>query len=271
MPGTATAHRTTQQVWEHYTVEKELAHRLRTASKDKRRSLYGEVYDEFIQRVAPAATDRDVWAAAVTPQARLLKRFIGPETVLLEVGAGDGALAMYLADQVQKVYAIDVAEYPVHGGRRPANFEFYLFDGIDVGVPKNTVTLAYSNQVMEHLHAEDALDQLLSIYEALVRGGKYICITPNRLSGPHDVSKYFDSVATGLHLKEYTITELADLFNAVGFSKTEVVLTYKGYRLSPILPVGPFKVLEAVLEKLPTPVRRLAGPLLTAVKPVAVK
>lgn len=271
MPATQTANRTMQQVREHYTVEKELAQRLRTASKDKRRVLYGEVYDEFIQRVAPTTTDRSIWACDVTPQARLLRGFIGPQTVLLEVGAGDGALAMQLAAEVKRVYAIDVAEYPMPDGQRAANFEFYLFDGINVGIPHATVTVAYSNQVMEHLHAEDALDQLRSIYEALAPGGKYICITPNRLSGPHDVSKYFDPVATGLHLKEYTLTELADLFQAVGFTKTEVVLTYKGYRLSPNLPVGLFKVLERILEKLPPRLRRLSGPLLTAAKPVAVK
>ena len=71
---------------------------------------------------------------------------------------------------------------------------------------------------MEHLHPDDAVDQLKNIYNALVNGGKYICITPNRLTGPHDISKYFDNVATGFHLKEYTVTELSGLFREVGFS-----------------------------------------------------
>ena len=63
---------------------------------------------------------------------------------------------------------------------------------------------------MEHLHPDDALEQLQNIYSALVPGGIYLCITPNRLSGPQDVSRDFDMVATGFHLKEYTISELSN-------------------------------------------------------------
>lgn len=61
---------------------------------------------------------------------------------------------------------------------------------------------------MEHLHPDDAYEQLQEIYNALIPGGIYICITPNRLSGPHDVSQYFDSIATGFHPKEYTTVEM---------------------------------------------------------------
>lgn len=263
--------RTPEQLRQHFTIERELADRLRYATRDQRRSLYNAVYDEYIERVAPKTEDRDIWAADVAPQERLLRPFITPGAVLLEVGAGDCALALSLAKRAKRVYAVDVAQYPMPNALPPANFAFYLFDGIDVGVPDNTVTLAYSNQVMEHLHAEDAYDQLRSIYRALQPGGRYICITPNRLSGPHDISKYFSKVATGLHLKEYTITELADIFRQVGFSTTQIVLSYQGHRLSPLLPVTPFIYLETVLAHLPTPMRRLMGPLLTAAKPVTVK
>ena len=38
---------------------------------------------------------------------------------------------------------------------------------------------------------------LANLYRALKPGAVYVCITPNRLSGPHDISLYFDSVATG--------------------------------------------------------------------------
>ena len=35
--------------------------------------------------------------------------------------------------------------------------------------------------------------------------------------GPGDISCYFDYVATGLHLKEYTFRELAELMKSTGF------------------------------------------------------
>ena len=76
---------------------------------------------------------------------------------------------------------------------------------------------------MEHLHPDDAFEQLQNVYNALANGGAYICITPNKLTGPHDISKYFDTEATGFHLKEYTITELRSLFKKIGFSKVKLL------------------------------------------------
>ena len=83
--------------------------------------------------------------------------------------------------------------------------------------PTNSVTLAYSFQVMEHIHPDDALEQLRNLFAVIAPGGSYVCVTPNRLNGPHDVSKFYDPVARGFHLKEYTIAELEQLFRGVGF------------------------------------------------------
>jgi hypothetical protein len=51
----------------------------------------------------------------------------------------------------------------------------------------------------------------------LRQNGTYLCVTPSRLNGPHDISKYFDDEATGLHIKEYTNAELQALFLAAEF------------------------------------------------------
>jgi hypothetical protein len=112
---------------------------------------------------------------------------------------------------------------------------------------------------MEHLHPDDAEEQLRNIYQALSPGGSYICITPNRLSGPHDTSQYFDHVATGWHLKEYSVSELYALFRAVGFSK---IVYYKSrgtlhtaFPLVPATHVG-IRTLESFLSILPFTLRR---------------
>ena len=64
-----------------------------------------------------------------------------------------------------------------------------------------------------------------------------ICITPNKLTGPHDVSKHFDTTATGFHLNEVTIAELNRLFRTVGFSKVAAYIGARGiYRKFPLLP-----------------------------------
>jgi hypothetical protein len=119
---------------------------------------------------------------------------------------------------------------------------------------------------MEHLHPDDALDQLRNVWAALAPGGAYLCITPNRLSGPWDVSRGFDDVATGLHLREYTTGELGRHFAAAGFSRVHAFLSYHGRVLSPLLPIQPVAAVERGLEHLPRTIGRRLAEALTAVK-----
>jgi hypothetical protein len=112
---------------------------------------------------------------------------------------------------------------------------------------------------MEHLHPEDALEQLQNIYDVIAPGGKYICITPNRLSGPHDISRHFDEISSGFHLKEYTLSELYDIFIQAGF-KSIVWVKNNGF-IHINIPVNQFtlcliSLIETFLAKLPFSVRR---------------
>jgi SAM-dependent methyltransferase len=251
--------RTLEQLTEHYTIEKGLADRLRNAGKKERRYLYTAVYDELYRRVPhhPQLTrkvDPNAVTRKVTRQIRLLKRFLNPKVTFLEVGPGDCTLAFEVAKFVKKVYAMDVSEHITESSETPINFELIISDGTCIPIPDNNVNVAYSNQLMEHLHPDDALEQLRNIYETLTTGGVYVCITPNRLTGPHDISKYFDEAARGLHLKEYTVTELVRIFKAVGFSKVSVLISARGFTL--LLPLFQVKWIQGMLVRLPRTISR---------------
>jgi hypothetical protein len=107
---------------------------------------------------------------------------------------------------------------------------------------------------MEHLHSDDAAEQVQGIFKALAPGGKYICITPNRVNGPHDVSCFFDKVATGFHLREYSFRELKDLFLNAGFSKVTGYLGAKGMFVQ--LPASVLIGIEKMVALLPHGLRR---------------
>jgi SAM-dependent methyltransferase len=246
--------RTPAQLREHYEIEKELAAKLRNASRQERRTLYSEVYNELFQRV-PAhpqltrkSSDRDT-QRIVAYQMQFLKRFLKPDATFLEVGPGDCALSIEVAKHVKKVYAVDVSDEITKGLSKPPNFQLILSDGCGIALPDNSVNVAYSHQLMEHLHPDDAFEQLQNIYNALAPGGVYICVTPNRLSGPHDISVYFDRLATGFHLKEYTIHELGDIFKKVGFSKVASYAVVRG--LSTKFPRFALLMLESFLDAIP--------------------
>lgn len=268
--------RTAAQKREHYEIEKELAMRLRRATKVERRNLYHTVYDERLQRIPShplltQAQDPAAQARAGAPQLRLVSSFLRPNLVFLEIGPGDCKVSLAMTKYARQVFAVDVSDGLIQTKERPANFEFLFSDGISVPVPPGTVDLAYSNQVMEHLHAEDGLEQLRNVYAALAPGGAYICVTPNRLSGPWDISRGFDDEPTGLHLKEYTVAELAEQFYAAGFAQVYAFLSYHGQVLTPLLPIRPFATLEEGLAALPISLRRKLANGLTAVKVIGYK
>ena len=59
----------------------------------------------------------------------------------------------------------------------------------------------------------------------------------------------FEPVATGLHLKEYTVSGLSDLFREVGFSKTTPYMGGAGWYLRPPLPA--VRTLEKLFGAIP--------------------
>ena len=172
----------------------------------------------------------------------------------MEIGPGDCSLALEIATSARHVYAVDVSAEITKGLSIPANFELIICSGADFTVPPATVDVAYSNQLLEHLHPEDAIDHIRSVRAALKPGALYICVSPNRLSGPHDISRYFDSVATGFHLKEYTAGELIDLFTREGYRDVSVLVSARGRRIL-VNPRG-IRLLEFFLASAPRSIRR---------------
>lgn len=251
--------RTPDRIRWHYEVERELADRLRHAPAGARRSLYPQVYEEMYQRVPDhpqllRKKSAEETRLSVELQMRFLAGFLRPGITFLEIGAGDCELAIEVARVARKVYAVDVSESVTARANKPDNVEIVLSDGLSVPIPPGSADLAFSNQLMEHLHPDDAFEQLRNIARALAPGGLYICITPNRLTGPHDVSRHYDREATGFHMKEYTNRELARVFRAAGFASATPWMQVKGRTLA--LPSGMVAALEGTLDALPFGVRR---------------
>ncbi len=243
-------------------IERELAARLRTADRDERRRSYSVLYDELFRRVSdhPLLTrkaDAESLRIGVAERLRLLGPYLRSDANYLEIGPGDCTLAIAVACRVKNVYAVDVSEEIAAGVHLPKNTILVISDGSSIPVLEGSIDVAYSDQLMEHLHPDDAAEQLRNIYRALAPGGVYICITPNRLSGPHDVSRHFDEVATGFHLKEYTVRELSEIFRATGFRRLRVLAGARGFHVS--CPTILIEFVESLLANLPGRLGRILG------------
>ncbi len=255
---------THEQLAAHYGIEKALAAQLRAASPEERRTLYSDLYDELFRRVPdhPQLTRKASPAEQqvyVADQFKMIGDVLRADVEFLEVGPGDCSFAFAVAERVKRVNVVDVSREITGRNDIPGNCCVIISDGSSIPVTPDSIDVAYSNQLMEHLHPDDASAQLANLYTALKPGGCYVCITPNRLNGPHDVSRLFDDVATGFHLKEYTVAELADMFRAVGFRRLLCRIGAKGRYLG----VGPWlpQLVERVLGWLPVGPRRTIADL----------
>lgn len=265
--------RTPERLREHYEIERELSDRLRESSEAERTSLYTEVYEELFARVPDhpqltGSVDEAGRRADVNKQLHLLSPFAKSTSSFLEVGAGDCALSVAMAASTNgEVHAIDVSKTITEITELPPTVQVHVTDGREIPVAEDTINVAYSNQLLEHLHPDDALEQTANIARSLRSDGVYVCITPNRLSGPHDISMFFDEAATGFHLREYTTGELAELFARAGFRRTASIVPIAGRVL--VFPAWILTALERVLQILPrglgyriareTPLGRLFG------------
>jgi SAM-dependent methyltransferase len=252
------------QLREHYEVERGLAARLRQATTEERSTVYAEVYDELFRRVPhhPQLQRRfsEERKRQVDRELYFLAPLLGKEVTFLEIGAGDLALSRRVAGMVREVYAVDVAAEITDIDHTAANLHIALTDGRHLPLPEDSVALAYSNQLMEHLHPDDAAEQVRDLFRVLRPGGAYLCVTPNRLTGPWDVSRMFSSTPQGLHLREYSNCELAALLREVGFEQVHAVVP--AGRAARQVPAALFTTVERALEALPPRARRacLRGP-----------
>jgi SAM-dependent methyltransferase len=249
--------RTAAQIREHYELEKRLAAQLRQASRDERPLLYRSLYDELLRKLPhhPLLQVRSDEAAKldrqhlVTYELANLSPFLRAGQTYMEIGPGDCAVALAVCKLVTTVYAVDVSTEITKSIDMPPNFHLALSSGCDIPVPDGTIDVAFSSQLMEHLHPQDAEEQLANIFKALAPGGVYLCITPNRLNGPHDVSRGFDESPMGLHLREYSLSELRALFLKTGF--TSVSAFVRAGRIAFRLPAIAVLPLEGLLDLLP--------------------
>ncbi len=246
--------RNRSRIEHHYRVEKELASRLRNATADERRKLYTNVYDELFRQVPDhpmlvQRTSPEKVETQVSERIKLLNPFLESGITFLEVGPGNCSLALRVSSLVDRVFAVDVSTEITDSLNVPSNFQLILSDGQSIPVPAGSIDLAFSDQLMEHLHEEDAVQQLTNIFISLSSNGRYLCCTPSRMTGPHDISRYFDDEAQGFHLKEYTITELRHLFLGVGFSRVRLYVGARGHFIR--FPCSIAVFLEWLLQLLP--------------------
>ncbi len=239
----------------HLELEKRLTAKLLESSPADRRSIFEQCYSELYEKLpwlagAGKDSEGDRWIALLIPGCRVY-----------EVGSGSGNLSRRLAKAGFRVNATDITT--LRGGDRTDTdgVTWSVTDGVRLSeyVAGETFDAVISDQVVEHLHPDDAPTHFSEAFVILRPGGRYVVRIPHSYTGPHDVSRIFGySSPIGMHLHEYTNREILVIAKRAGFVRIRAATAIP----QPLVPrFGPifshwlvlkyFEVLEVVLGVFP--------------------
>jgi ArsR family transcriptional regulator len=148
-----------------------------------------------------------------------------PPLVVADLGAGEGAFALLLAQRAKKVIAVDSSARMIEVGREQAlrngvkNIDYRLGDMEEIPIGDGEVDLVFFSQSLHHaLHPERALAEAARI---LGPGGRIVVL---------DLLKHRFEEAREMYADEwlgFSEAELESMLENAGFAKVETAVVDK--------------------------------------------
>ena len=224
----------------HYDCEVSYRREILQSAKGsvERGRIFAAAYEELVAILMERRRrhDRLMDAMGLPPDAadRLIEHLGPPPKRLLDVGCGAGVLVEAMTARGYEADGIDVSPRLISVGRdrmarnpgaRAREDALRCGNFLRAEEPaEGGYDLVYSNDVLEHIHPDEARDFLEKAHRLLRPGGVLWLITPNRWTGPGDATILRHPPGTescGLHLKEYSLAELATILRAAGFETVQ--------------------------------------------------
>ncbi len=215
------------EILAHWELEKQLTKELMDSTPLNRWDVFNRCYTRLYAELG--------WLNSLVDHARIISppaerygtwvRAIGePPQKIYEIGSGKGIMIHHLAEigHLCKGTEITKERGEIFQPLSHPNLKWGVSDGVHLNrfEPRNTYDVVVSDQVIEHLHPDDLAAHLQGVHGILIPGGRYILNTPHLFTGPHDISRVFNcDRPRGMHLREYTFSELGLALKKTGFSR----------------------------------------------------
>jgi ArsR family transcriptional regulator len=184
--------------------------------QDKMRAFFDSVAGRLGRNYVPGKS----WKSLAEALLRLM-----PQVNVADLGAGEGAFALLLAQRAQRVIAVDSSARMIEFGREEArrnnvkNVEFRLGDMEELPLADAEVDLVFFSQSLHHaLHPERAVSEANRI---LAPGGRIVIL---------DLAKHRFEEARELYADErlgFTESELEGMLQSAGFTGIQTSLVDK--------------------------------------------
>jgi ArsR family transcriptional regulator len=184
--------------------------------QDKMRSFFDSVAGRLGKDYVPGRS----WKSLAEALLRLL-----PPMVIADLGAGEGAFALLLAERAKRVIAVDTSAKMIEVGREQAlrhgvtNLEYRQGDMEEVPIEDAAVDLVFFSQSLHHaLHPRRAVDEAWRI---LRPGGRIVIL---------DLAKHRFEEARELYADEwlgFSEAELEAMLQRSGFAQIQTSVVHK--------------------------------------------
>ncbi|MFZ2071227.1 MAG: class I SAM-dependent methyltransferase [Halobacteriota archaeon] len=155
-----------------------------------------------------------------------LKKFIEPNSVVLDVGCGIGRVEKFLVQYCKEIHGIDVSGRMIKLGKKRLkeinNVFFHKTNGIDLSIfPDNKFDFVFSIIVLQHIAKEDAYIYISEIFRVLKPNGRAYLQFPNILHDDNlkeciEYAKKYKNKSVA-KMRYYTKEEVQTMLEVAGF------------------------------------------------------